>query len=101
MRKIFCLLFLICPICSFANDKIKQIDISKVISASRQTKYGQNIEHAVKKEIKPIIKYLPSELIGVTSVIIKREFEFEIINNNSLKYNHRDKRFSYQFNYNF
>ena len=91
------LIFLSFSAKSFASD----IDFNKVISASKHTKFGQNIEKKVKRHINPIVKILPKELIGLTAVILNQRLDFNFLKNNRLRYNIGRKEISYQFSYDF
>lgn len=76
-----------------------------VLKAARETQYGQNTEDQAKKYAKniinPILNYIPPQILGASGLLIRQQFEMELIKHNTIRYDHRNKEFSYQINYDF
>lgn len=100
---IFILISYICP--CIANE----LDIGKVIKATRQTSYGENAEKEVKKEFKKYSKYvvdnIPSYILAPTvslgSFLINKKIEIEPFNSHFLKYEYEERRVSYEIKFEF
>ena len=100
---IFILILNICP--CIAND----LDIGKVIKATRQTSYGENAEKEVQKEFRKYSKYVidnvPSYILAPTvslgSFLINKKIDLEPIKYHFIKYEYEDRRVSYEIKFEF